>query len=108
MRQSEYTTFYERRGNVKYPVTHRGRAIYERDGVLTDSISGLRFDTKLADGEDALRKEIDDNWPRMHRHLRTQPRLLWRSKAGGVVTVNGKVIATKEDTRHDTRHGQRN
>lgn len=104
MRQSEYTTFYERRGNVKYPVrgklymTHRGRTVYERDGVLTDGISGIRFDTKLSDGEDALRKEIDDNWLRMHRHLRTQPRLLWRSKAGGVITVNGKVIATKEDT----------
>ncbi len=103
MRQSEYTTFYERRGNVKYPVRgklymiHRGRAVYERDGVLTDGISGIRFDTKLSDGEDALRKEIDDNWPRMHRHLRTQPRLCWRSKAGNVITVNGKVIATKEE-----------
>lgn len=47
MRQSEYTTYYERRGNVKYPVRgklymrHRGRAIYVRGGVLTDGLTGM-------------------------------------------------------------------
>ncbi|MFD1884022.1 hypothetical protein [Paenibacillus wenxiniae] len=118
MRQSEYTTFYERRGNVKYPVRgklfmrHRGRAIYVRNGVLTDGLTGrLVLDFKADAGGRTVIESLDiaidflvavqKTLPSRLRRSNRRP-VKWRSMRNGCYTVNGKVIATKEDT-HEQR-----
>lgn len=102
MRQSEYTTFYERHGNVKIPVRgklfmrHRGRAIYVRNRKLTDAMTGLILPIRLVElSKDDVKRKLDEMWDgiiKIHKELEATE---WRSKRDGVITINGKVINTE-------------
>ncbi len=109
MRQSEYTTYYERWNNIKVPergklfMRHRGRAIYIRNGTLIDGLTGMVIPLPVRRERFRLDKSnvipfLDSVWEKILKDAKSLRKTKWRSRQGGVITVNGKVITTKEDT----------
>lgn len=103
MRQSEYTTFYERRGRSKYPVRgklymrYRGLSIYVRNGDLTEGRSGIGLEVTDGVGKADVKKYIDAHYDAIFTAIKEQGgRVHWRSMEGGVLKINGKVVQQNE------------
>lgn len=103
MRQSEYTTFYERRGRSKYPVRgklymqYRELNIYVRDGNLTEGLSGIRLPITVAGGTPHVKRVMDAHYDTIIKAIKEQGgRVHWRSLEGGLLKINGKVVQQNE------------
>ncbi len=110
MRQSEYTQYYERRGNVKYPVRgklymrHRGRAIYVRNGILIDGFTGMAIPRQMGKKGKILDKTLiteflDSIWDKLVSDAKTLRKTQWQSWEGGVYRINGKFVPQDTSAR---------